>query len=101
MLLLHRPDAPPETIAALRAMYGAGFLDEHCPNGPVRIVVSPDPDLPTPVAAVTAFRGLMGDSLTEAEVGHLFERCREAAPEHDVCANGQVPAPPTAPPSAN
>jgi len=99
LVLLHRPDAPQAQIAALAAAYAQGFDDAQCPNGPVaRVVVTPDPLLPTPVAAVTAFRALTADSLDRPTLEAMFARCREAAPERAVCADGRVPAAPSAPP---
>ena len=99
LVLLHRPDAPRAQIDALAAAHAQGFDDAQCPNGPVtRVVVTPDPLLATPVAAVTAFRALAADSLDRGTLEAMFEHCREAAPERAVCADGRVPVAPSAPP---
>jgi len=99
LVLLHRPDAPRAQIDALAAAYAQGFDDAQCPNGPVtRVVVTPDPLLPTPVAAVTAFRALPADSIDRATLEAMYAHCREAAPERAVCADGRVPVVSSAPP---
>lgn len=101
LVLLYRPDAPAAAVQVLLDAYAAGFADAECPAGPVRrIIVTPDPLLPTPVAAVTAYRALTADRLESAELERMFTLCRVAAPEVRVCGDGQVPAPPSAPPSA-
>ncbi len=91
LVLAYRPDAPPEAIATLHQIYLDGFPDPACVNGIKRIVVTPDPLLPTPVAALTAFRILSGDTLDPAVVARMFELCRAGAPEPLACGDGQVP----------
>jgi hypothetical protein len=95
LVLLHRPDAPADVVDALHAIYVEAFEDAACPMGPVRrIIVTPDPLLDTPVAAVTAYRALSADRLDRPVLERMFSLCREAAPERRVCADGRVPAPP-------
>lgn len=101
LVLLYRPDAPAGAVQVLLDAYAAGFPDAECPAGPVRrMLVTPDPLLPTPVAAVTAYRALSADRLTPADLERVFALCRVAAPEVRACGDGQVPAPPSAPPTA-
>jgi hypothetical protein len=98
LVLLHRPDAPPAAVQVLVDAWNAGFADAECPAGPVRrVLVTPDPLLPTPVAAVTAYRALAADRLEMADLEQMFALCRVAAPEVRACGDGQVPAPPSAP----
>lgn len=97
LVLVYRPDAPAADVRVLTDAYAAGFPDEQCPDSPVRrIIVTPDPLLPTPVAAITAFRVLAGDHVTPDQLAHMFAACRVGAPELRACSDGQVPA---APPS--
>ncbi len=96
LVLLHRPDAPADVIDALHQIYVEAFDDAACPEGPVRrILVTPDPLLDTPVAAVTAYRALSAERLDRPTLERMFTLCREAAPERRVCADGRVPAPPS------
>jgi hypothetical protein len=97
LVLLYRPGAPAADVRVLTDAWAAGFPDEQCPDSPVhRIIVTPDPLLPTPVAAITAFRVLAGDHVTTDQLAHMFASCRVGAPELRACGDGQVPA---APPS--
>jgi len=96
LVLLHRPDAPAAVVDALHTAYVEAFDDAACPMGPVRrILVTPDPLLETPVAAVTAYRALSADRLDRPVLERMFTLCREAAPERRVCADGRVPVPPS------
>lgn len=91
MVLLHRPDAPAEAIAALQEAYAALPEDEAC--GHSRALLTPDPDLDSAVAAVVWGFVLQGDILAVDDVVGLAEACRGNAPE-DVCASGgEVPFP--------
>ena len=96
MVLLHRPDAPLADVRVLTDAYAAGLADAECPDGLVpRIVVTPDPLLATPVAAVTAYRVLAADHVTPQQLAAMFASCRIGATELRVCGDGQVPAPPS------
>ncbi len=95
LVLVYHPDAPAADVRVLTDAYASGFPDEQCPDSPVRrIIVTPDPLLPTPVAAITAFRVLAGDHVTTDQLAHMFASCRVGAPELRACSDGQVPAAP-------
>ncbi|MEW5855319.1 MAG: DUF3105 domain-containing protein [Myxococcota bacterium] len=86
VVLLHRPDAPQDVIDALKAAYAAIPLDEKCEH--TRALLTPDPELEVPVAAVAANHVLKADRLDAETVKRFVEVCRGRAPE-DVCTQGQ------------
>lgn len=93
LVLLYRPDASAAAVAALRDFWSAPPADPFCPGADVpRIIVSPAPDLPTAVAALTWTRSLTGESFDRETLTAFFRDCRAQAPEIRVCANGGEPA---------
>ncbi len=85
IVLLYRPDAPAATVAALAAGFRALPVDPQC--GHSRALLTPDPLLPRPVAAVAADWLLIGDSLDAAAIQAFTLAHRNHAPEN-VCASG-------------
>ncbi|MBI5494105.1 MAG: DUF3105 domain-containing protein [Deltaproteobacteria bacterium] len=85
VVLLYRPDAPADAVDELRAAYDDIPLDPTCLHR--RTVLTADPLLDVPVAAVTALRVKKGDRLARAEVVTFARACRGHAPE-DVCTDG-------------
>jgi hypothetical protein len=88
VVLLYRPDAPEEAIASVKAAYNALPTDPEC--GLKRAVLTPDPELDTPVAAVAADHVIKGETLDADDVLNLYQHCRCTAPE-DICAEGAYP----------
>jgi len=85
IVLLYRPDAPPATVAALLDVYRALPADPEC--GHARALLTPDPLLPRPVAAVAADWLLMGDVVDAASIQAFALAHRNHAPE-DICDSG-------------
>jgi hypothetical protein len=93
VVLLHRPDAPADQIALLHDLWDAPPADPSCPDvAKPRVLVSPAPDLPTPVAALTWTHALAAESFTRETLDAFFRDCRADAPELRVCADGGAPA---------
>lgn len=93
VVLLHRPDAPAEQIALFRDFWEAPPADPQCPGAAKpRVLVSPAPDLPAPVAAVAWTHALSADTFTRETLDAFFRDCRSAATELRVCADGSAPA---------
>ena len=87
IVLLYRPDAPAAAIQELRQAYNALPNDPAC--GHKRALLTADPLLPQPVAAVAALRVMMGDRLDPAWVRAFTDSYRGMGPEA-VCQDGSV-----------
>jgi hypothetical protein len=87
LVLLYRPDADARAIADLRAAMDALPGDPVCPDLK-KAILTPDPLLDAPVAAVAWNRALKGDHLSVASIQAFFAACRDEAPELRVCADG-------------
>jgi hypothetical protein len=85
IVLLYRPDAPAATVAALAAAFRALPVDPQC--GHARALLTPDPLLPRPVAAVAADWLLIGDSVDATAIQAFTLAHRNHAPEN-VCDSG-------------
>jgi hypothetical protein len=95
MVLLYRPDADPAVVAELRRAYEALPADPPCDRP--RALLTADPLLETPVAAVAWNHVLAGDRLDAATVAAFFGLCRVDGPEIGICADGEYPYLPPAP----
>ncbi len=92
VVLLYRPDAPAATVKLMEDFWFDPPADPECPGIAVpRILVSPAPDLPAPVAAVAWTHVLRADSFDQATLEAFFRACRNAATEMRVCADGGEP----------
>jgi hypothetical protein len=87
IVLLYRPDASAAAVQELRQAYAALPNDPAC--GHRRALLTPDPLLPQPVAAVAALRVMMADRLDPAWVRAFTDNFRGMGPEA-VCADGSV-----------
>ena len=87
IVLLYRPDAPANVVSELRQAYQALPNDPSC--GHKRALMTPDPLLPRPVAAVAAQRVLMSDRLDPSWVRAFTDSFRGQGPEA-VCQDGSV-----------
>jgi hypothetical protein len=88
IVLLFRPDAPASAIQTLRDAFQALPSDPAC--GHRRTLLTPDPLLPRPVAAVAADHVMMADRLEAAWVRSFTDTYRGRGPEA-VCADGTFP----------
>jgi hypothetical protein len=88
LVLLYRPDADPAAVEGLREAMRTLPADSCAET---RVVMTPDPLLDTPVAAVTWNHALEGDHLDPAAVRGMFALCRNEAPEYTLCAEGDAP----------
>ena len=87
VVLLHRSDAPAETVAALQAAYDDIPVDVPC--GHKRALLTVDDALDTPVAAVVVDRVIKDTRLDAARVKAFVTACRGQGPEN-VCTDGDV-----------
>ena len=87
IVLLYRPDAPAAAVAELRQAYEGMPNDPAC--GHRRALMTPDPLLPQPVAAVAALRVLMANRLDPSWVRAFTDAYRGQGPEA-VCQDGTV-----------
>jgi hypothetical protein len=88
IVLLHRPDAPAAAVTALRDTLRALPNDPAC--GHPRALLTPDPALPRPFAAVAADRTLLGDCVNADAIRQFTLTYRNRAPEN-VCESGNRP----------
>jgi hypothetical protein len=88
IVLVYRPDAGAGTIAALRDAYAAIPPDPAC--GHRRALMTADPLLPRPVAAVAADWLLMADTVDRAAILAFANARRGRGPEN-VCTDGTRP----------
>jgi uncharacterized protein DUF3105 len=88
IVLLYRPDAPSAAVAELRQALSALPEDPAC--GHRRALMTPDPLLPQPVAAVAAFHVLAADRLDPSWVRAFSDSYRGRGPEV-VCTDGTYP----------
>ena len=88
IVLLHRPDAPAAGVATLNDTLRALPTDPAC--GHPRALLTPDPQLPTPFAAVAANFVLQGDCVDPQAISQFTTARRNRAPE-DICASGSRP----------
>ena len=88
IVLLYRPDAGDGTVAALRDAYAAIPPDPAC--GHKRALLTPDPLLARPVAAVAADWVLTADSVDRSAIVAFASARRGRGPEN-VCADGTRP----------
>lgn len=85
VVLLHRPDAGDEVIDALRAAHDAIPLDPKCTHR--RTVLTPDPLMPQPFAAVSWGWRLTCDVVDEQAILDFVALHRDAGRE-SICAPG-------------
>jgi hypothetical protein len=85
IVLLYRPDAPSAAVAELRQAFSALPNDPAC--GHRRALLTPDPLLPQPVAAVAALHVLTGERLDPSWVRSFTDTYRGHGPEAE-CADG-------------
>jgi hypothetical protein len=88
VVLLYRPDAPAAAVDTLRNAYRTMPADPSC--GHTRALMTADPLLPRPVAAVAADNLLMADHLETAWVHAFVQNYRGRGPEA-VCTDGSRP----------
>lgn len=88
IVLLHRPDAPAAGVAALGNTFRALPNDPAC--GHPRALLTPDPLLPRPFAAVAADFALSGDCVNAEAIRQFTLAHRARAPE-EICASGTRP----------
>jgi uncharacterized protein DUF3105 len=88
IVLLHRPDAPAAGLAALRDTFRALPNDPAC--GHPRALLTPDPLLTRPFAAVAADRTLLGDCVNAEAIRQFTLAFRNRGPEN-VCESGTRP----------
>jgi len=88
IVLLHRPDATAAGVATLNETLRALPNDPAC--GHPRALLTPDPALPTPFAAVAANFVLQGDCVDPQAIAQFTSAHRNRAPE-DICASGTRP----------
>jgi hypothetical protein len=87
IVLLYRPDAPASVVAELRQAYNALPNDPACGNK--RALMTPDPLLPQPVAAVAALKVMMADRLDPSWVRAFTDSYRGQGPEA-ICQDGTI-----------
>jgi hypothetical protein len=87
IVLLYRPDAPAAAVQELRQAFSALPDDPAC--GHRRALMTPDPLLPQPVAAVAAFHVLMAERLDPSWVRAFTDTYRGRGPEA-ICADGTL-----------
>src|SRR4051812_10595453 len=88
IVLLYRPDAPASVISSLTATYRSLPNDTEC--GHPRALLTPDPLLPRPVAAVAANFVIEGDCASANAIRTFTLTHRNHAPE-DICDSGTRP----------
>jgi hypothetical protein len=87
IVLLYRPDAPASVVSELRQAYQALPNDPAC--GHKRALMTADPLLPQPVAAVAALHVMMSNRLDPSWVRAFTDTYRGRGPEA-VCQDGSV-----------
>ena len=85
VVFLYRPDTPAGTVDGLRAVYGGLPPDPTC--GHSLSLMTPDPELPKPIAVVAADWVLTADGVDAASIQSLVTAHRNHAPER-VCTPG-------------
>ena len=88
IVLLYRPETPAATVTALRDVFRALPNDPQC-NHP-RALLTPDPLMPRPVAAVAADWILEGDTVDGQAIRDFAAQHRNRAPE-SICEDGARP----------
>jgi hypothetical protein len=88
IVFLYRPDASTDVIASLDALYAKLPVDQLC--GHTRTLMTEDPKLLTPVAAVAADYVLDGQCVVERAWLDFVGSRRGNGPEQ-VCADGSFP----------
>jgi hypothetical protein len=88
IVLLHRPDASPAVVSALESAFRALPSDTQC--GHARALLTPDPLLARPVAAVAANFVLEGDCAGANAIRNFTLAHRNRAPEN-ICDSGTRP----------
>jgi hypothetical protein len=88
IVFLYRPDAPAATVDALRNVYRGLSNDRDC--GHRLALMTPDPALPRPVAAVAADWLLLADTVDSAALNNFVAAHRNRGPEK-ICDQGQRP----------
>ena len=91
VVILHRPDAPAETIETLKSLYADPPSDAQCRSGVTRLIVTPFDGLQSDVALIAWRRTLLLDTLDRDTLAAFFSRCRALSTELAVCADGSVP----------
>jgi hypothetical protein len=85
IVFLYRPDTPAATVEALRAVFRGLSPDSAC--GHRLSVMTPDPELPRPIAAVAADWVLTADGVDAPTIQAFVAARRNRGPEK-VCSNG-------------
>ena len=88
IVLVHRPDAAPALIASLTDTFRALPNDAQC--GHPRALLTPDPLLTRPVAAIAANFVLEGDCVSPDAIRRFTLAHRNQAPEN-ICDSGTRP----------
>jgi hypothetical protein len=89
VVLLYRPDADPAQIAAVKAFHDASAGDPQC-GAHRRMVVTADPELPTPVAMVAMGVVLTGSCVDDERWTEFVAQHRGQGREA-VCVDGSYP----------
>jgi hypothetical protein len=85
IVFLYRPDTPAASVEALRGVFRGLPPDSTCGN--VLALMTPDPELPKPIAAVAADWTLTADGVDAPTLQAFVTAHRNRAPEK-VCAPG-------------
>jgi hypothetical protein len=88
IVLVHRPDAPAATVAALTDTFRALPNDSQC--GAPRALLTPDPQLARPVAVIAANFVLEGDCVSPDAIRRFTLAHRAQGPEN-ICESGTRP----------
>ena len=85
VVFLHRPDAPASVISALRGVFRGLSADRDC--GHPLALMTPDAELPRPIAVVAADWVLTADGVDAPTIEAFVAARRNHGPEQ-VCAPG-------------
>jgi uncharacterized protein DUF3105 len=85
IVFLYRPDTPAATVDALRSVYRGLPPDPTCGN--LLALMTPDPELPKPIAAVAADWVLTAEGVDAPTIQAFVTAHRNRGPER-VCAPG-------------
>jgi hypothetical protein len=88
IVFAYRPDAPPAVVSALRGVYRALTPDAVC--GHSLALMTPDPELPRPIAVLAADWALTADGVDAATITAFVAARRNRGPEQ-VCSPGVRP----------
>jgi hypothetical protein len=88
IVFLYRPDTPAATVDALRSVFRSLPPDVVC--GHSLALMTPDPELPRPIAVMAADWALTADGVDAATIRGFVTARRNRGPEK-VCAGGDRP----------